>query len=128
MKKFLVTAILLLAVHLNAENDSILSGEQLSTPTLWLFAPEMFACNLTNIDEKSHQVQVRIISNGKVLLKSKILMLEPKHTTNHKIQGLPEGGPLYCEFTVEETKEMYRGVAVLFHGPKGSDYVAVPAQ
>jgi len=119
---------LLFTLQVQADDQTKLRGEQLFTPTLWLFSPEMFACNLTNIDTKSHKIQVRIISNGKVLLTSKILTLEPQHTSNHKIKGPINGGPLYCAFTVEDNKEMYRGVAVLFKGAKGTDTVAVPAR
>jgi len=114
--------VLLFSVEVNADNNPILSGEQLFTPTLWLFTPEMFACNLTNVDEKAHRVQVRIISNGKVLLTSKILTLKPQHTSNHKVEGPVDGGPHYCEFTVEEDKTMYRGVAVVFKGPQRYRY------
>jgi len=127
MKKLLTIFVLLFAVQINADSNPVLSGEKLFTPTLWLFDSEMFACNLTNIDKKAHRVQVCIISNGKILLESKIVTVEPKHTTNHKVKGLSQGGPLYCEFTVEGKKEMYRGVAVLFDVPRGNDHVAVPA-
>jgi len=129
MKKFVIIVLLLWTTLMYGSSHDFGKGkEQLMTPTLWLFAPEMFACNLTNIDEKTHQVQIRIVSNGKVLLESKVLSLQPKHTTNHKIEGPKKGGPLYCEFTVEGNKKMYRGVAVLFHSPKGNDSVALSAE
>ena len=127
MKKILLAALLLTFVQLNADSRHSDEKDQLMTPTLWVLAPDMFACNLTNVDDKVHQVQVRIISNGKVLLESKPLSLEPRHTTNHKIEGLPKGAPLYCEFTVEGDKDGFRGVAVLYRGVRGSDFVAVPA-
>ena len=128
MKKILLAAILLAFIQLNADSKHSNEKDQLMTPTLWVLAPDMFACNLTNVDKKAHQVQVRIISNGKVLLESKPISLESRHTTNHKIEGLPKGAPLYCEFTVEGDDDMYRGVAVLYHAPAGSDFVAVPAK
>ncbi len=127
MKKILLAVLLLSVIQISVEAGDTGDKDQLITPTLWALAPDMFACNLTNVDNKAHQVQVRIISNGKVLLESKTLSLEPKHTTNHKIEGLPKGAPLYCEFTVEGDDDMYRGVAVLYHAPAGSDFVAVPA-
>ena len=119
--------ILLLSAYVQAD-DQQSQKEQLITPTLWVQAPDMFACNLTNVDQKKHTVQVRIITNGKVLLESKKLSLEPKHTTNHTVEGLPKGAPLYCEFTVEGSKGMYRGAAKLFPAPAGSDTVAIAAQ
>jgi hypothetical protein len=124
MKKILIAAALLFAVTLNADNEK----EQLITPTLWTLAPDMFACNLTNVDSKAHRVEVRIISNGKVLLESKPMTLEPRHTSNHKVEGPAKGGPLYCEFTVEGDKDEFRGVAVIYHAPAGSDGVAIAAE
>jgi len=123
MQKLFVAVAILFAMQLDAGDK-----ERLITPTIWAAAPTMFACNLTNVDAKAHQVQVRIISNGKVLLESKALTLEPRHTTNHKVVGLSgDGGPIYCEFTVEGDDDDFRGVAVLYRGEKGSDFVAVPA-
>ena len=115
--------ILLLSAYVQAD-DQQSQKEQLITPTLWAQAPDMFACNLTNVDQKKHTVQVRIITNGKVLLESKKLSLEPKHTTNHTVEGLPKGAPLYCEFTVEGSKGMYRGAAKLFPIPANKDFTA----
>ena len=128
MRKILLAVAMLFAVQLNAESDHSSGKEQLITPTLWVLAPDMFACNLTNVDSKAHQIQVRIISNGKVLLESKKMMLEPRHTSNHKTEGPSKGGPLYCEFTVEGDDDNFRGVAVLYHAPAGSDFVAVQAR
>ena len=135
--RIMFAAILMLFVHAQAEGQSP-QKKQLITPTLWAQAPDMFACNLTNVDRRAHVVQVRIITNGKVLLESKKLSLEPKHTTNHAVEGLPKGAPIYCEFTIEGSKEMYRGAAKLFPAPANkdftasnysaaSDFVAVPA-
>lgn len=100
----------------------------LFTPTLWAVAPDALACNLTNVGNKTHTVKVRSISNGNILLDSGEVSLAPRHTTDHTVGGLPDGGPIYCEFTVEGSKEMYRGAAKLFHAPNSSDFVAVSAQ
>ena len=100
----------------------------LFTPTLWPVAPDALACNLTNVGQKTRTVKVRIISNGVVLLDSGELVLEPQHTADHVIEGFPDGGPIYCEFTVQGKKNQYRGVAKLFHLPNSSDFVAVPAR
>ena len=137
MIRIIFAAILMLFVHAQADGQQS-QKKQLITPTLWAQAPDMFACNLTNVDRRAHVVQVRIITNGKVLLESKKLSLEPKHTTNHAVEGLPKGAPIYCEFTIEGSKEMYRGAAKLFPAPANkdftasnysaaSDFVAVPA-
>ncbi len=142
MIRIMLAAILMLFVHAQAEGQQP-QKKQLITPTLWAQAPDMFACNLTNVDRRTHVVQVRIISNGEVLLDSLDLdsgeiSLEPKHTTNHTVQGLPNGAPIYCEFTIEGSKDMYRGAAKLFPVPSdldftdpaysaASDFVAVPA-
>jgi len=131
-KGIILAVILLLSVYAQAE-DQQSPKEQLITPTLWVQAPDMFACNLTNVDQKTHTVQVRIITNGKILLESKKLSLKPKHTADHYAEGLPKGAPIYCEFTVEGPKEMYRGVAKIFPTSAnkdftGSDTVAISAQ
>ncbi len=123
MIRIMFAAILMLFVHAQAEGQSP-QKKQLITPTLWAQAPDMFACNLTNVDRRTHVVQVRIISNGKVLLESKKLSLEPRHTTNHTVVGFVKGGPIYCEFTVEGSKDMYRGAAKLFPAPANSDFTA----
>lgn len=117
------TIILMLVVYTQAD-DKQSQKEQLITPTLWVQAPDMFACNLTNVDHKTHAVQVRIITNGKILLESKKLPLEPKHTTNHAVEGLLKGAPIYCEFTVEGSKDIYRGAAKLFPAPANKDFTA----
>lgn len=100
----------------------------LFTPTLWAVAPDALACNLTNVGHKTRTVRVRIISNGAILLDSGKISLAPQHTADHTVDGLPDGGPIYCEFTVEGSKKRYRGAAKLFHAPNSSDFVAVPAQ
>lgn len=123
MKGIMFAAILMLFLHAQADGQPP-QKKQLITPTLWAQAPDMFACNLTNVDHKTHVVQVRIITNGKVLLESTKLSLEPKHTTNHTVEGLPKGAPIYCEFTVEGSKDMYRGAAKLFPAPTNRDFTA----
>ena len=137
MIKIMFAAILMLFVHAQAEGQSP-QKKQLITPTLWAQAPDMFACNLTNVDRRTHVVQVRIISDGNILLESEEISLKPRHTTNHTVVGFVKGGPIYCEFTVEGSKDMYRGAAKLFPEPTdsdftdpdysaASDFVAVPA-
>ena len=121
IKKIMLAAILMLFVHAQADENTS-ERKQLITPALWVQVPDMFACNLTNVDYKTRTVQVRIITNGKVLLESKKLSLAPKHTTNHVVKGLPKGGPIYCEFTIEGVKDMYRGVAKLFSVTTNSDF------
>jgi hypothetical protein len=44
------------------------------------------------------------------------------------VEGPAKGGPLYCEFTVEGAKDAFRGVAVIYHAPAGSDVVAIAAE
>jgi len=100
----------------------------LFTPTLWAVAPDALACNLTNVDGSPHTIRVRIISNGDILLDTGKIKLAPQHTTDHSVDGLPDGAPIYCEFTVEGSGKKYRGVAKLFHAPNSSDFVAVPAE
>ena len=130
MIRIMFAAILMLFVHAQAEGQSP-QKEQLITPTLWAKHPDHFACNLTNVDLMAHVVQVRIISNGEVLLDSLDsgeISLEPKYTTNHTVQGEAGGGPIYCEFTVEGSKDMYRGAAKLYPHPTGTDITAIAAQ
>ena len=102
---------------------------KLFTPTLWAQAPDMFACNLTNVSEETHTVRVRIISNGDILNDSGWVAVQPQHTANYTTNGLPSGGPIYCEFTVQGSKAWYRGDAKLFHsGPNTSDFLVIAAQ
>ena len=119
-KPFLFAGTLLLAANAHADT--------LFTPTLWAVAPAALACNLTNVDGSPHTIRVRIISNGDILLDSGEIKLAPQHTTDHTVDGFPEGATIYCEFTVEGSTKKYRGVAKLFHAPNSSDFVAVPAQ
>ena len=77
--------------------------------------------------KKTRTVRIRIITQAKILLDSGEIALEPMHTTDHTVDGLDQGGPIYCEFTVEGSKKHYRGVAKLFRAPNSSDFVAVPA-
>ena len=128
MMGIMFAAILMFFVHAQADGQSG-QKKQLITPTLWAMEPDKFACNLTNVDRRAHAVQVRIITNGVVLLESKKISLKPKHTTNHFVEGLEyPGGPIYCEFTVEGYKDMYRGAAKIFPSPSGTDITAIAAQ
>ena len=116
----LITGILSLTVNAHAD--------KLFTPTLWAVNPDSLACNLTNVSHKTRIVRVRIITNGEVLLRSEKIPLAPRHTTDHFVAGLPNGGPIYCEFTVEGRKKHFRGAAKLFHGDNSSDFVAISAE
>ena len=116
----LITGILALSVNAHAE--------KLFTPTLWAVKPDALACNLTNVSRGTRTVRIRIITNGEVLLKSERIRLPPRHTTDQFVEGLPEGGPIYCEFTVEGRKKHFRGAAKLFHFPNSSDFVAIAAE
>ena len=100
----------------------------LFTPTLWAVAPDGFACNLTNVGKKSRSVNVRIINNGNILFDSGSFDLAPQYTSDHFVEGLPDGGPIYCEFTVEGSEKDYRGAAKLFHLPNSSDFAVVAAE
>ena len=127
-KTLLIITSLLASLNTTADdNQPVL----LITPTLWAQKPNYFACNLTNISDTTRTIQVRIISNGKTLLDSGEVDVEPRYTANYYIQGFGgRGGPLYCEFTVEGSKEWYRGAAKLFPGKNHptTDLVAIPAE
>lgn len=121
----LVAASLMLCMNARANGFT----SKLFTPTLWALAPDLLACNLTNVGQETRTVRIRIISNGSILLDSGLVSVEPLHTTNHFVTGLAfPGGPLFCEFTVEGFKLSYRGAAKLFHPPSTSDFVAIPAE
>jgi hypothetical protein len=125
LRTVLVATCLILST--DAQADGLTS--KLITPTLWALTPDLLACNLTNVTQQTRTVQVRIISNGSILLDSGPIPVDPQHTTNHFVTGLAfPGGPLYCEFTVEGFKAGYRGAAKLFHPPTSSDFVALPAE
>jgi len=112
-----------------AENEVFNARNELFTPTLWAQAPDAFACNLTNVSAATRTVRVRIISNGDILNDSGLITVQPQHTANYTVNGFPNGGPIYCEMTVEGSKERYRGAAKLFHtGSNTSDFVAIAAQ
>ena len=119
-KMLLITGFLVLCVSAHAD--------MLYTPTLWAVKPDALACNLTNVSSKTRNVKVRIINNGKVLLRSERIRLAPRHTTDHFVEGLDEGGPIYCEFSVEGDKKHFRGAAKLFVFPNSSDFVAIAAE
>lgn len=116
----LITGILSLSVNAHAD--------RLFTPTLWAVQPDALACNLTNVSRRTRTVRVRIITNGKVLLESERFRLSPRHTADHFVEGLQDGGPIYCEFTVEGDKKHFRGAAKLFHFPNSSDFVSISAE
>ena len=80
----------------------------------------MLACNLTNVGHKARTVQVRIIGDGAVLLDSGEVTVAPQHTANYYVDGVPNGAPMYCEFTVEGSKNDYRGAVKLFHYPNST--------
>ena len=103
-------------------------ADKLFTPTLWAVAPDKFACNLTNVGDRPRNVSVRIISNGKVLLDSGKLELAPQHTADQFVDGVKDGAPFYCEFSVQGSRVQYRGSAKLFHAPNSSDFVTVAAE
>ena len=103
-------------------------GGTLFTATLWAVAPDGVACNLTNVGHKARRVKIRIISEGEILLDSGEVSLAPRHTTDHVVGGFEEGGPIYCEFTVEGSEKEYRGAAKLFHLPNSSDFAVLPAE
>lgn len=122
MKKMTLLMVVFLTWAANAH------GGTLFTATLWAVAPDGFACNLTNVGHKSRNVRVRIITEGEILLDSGQIALAPRHTSDHFVSGLEEGGPIYCEFTVEGSEKEYRGAAKLFRLPNSSDFAVVPAQ
>jgi hypothetical protein len=135
------TAILLLFANVQAGAESLKDKDtaKLITPTLWArHIPDatndgtlndgMLACNLTNVGNKVRTVQVRIISDGVVLLDSGEVSVTPQYTANYFVDGFPNGAPIYCEFTVEGSKNDYRGAAKLFHYPNSSDFAVIAAE
>lgn len=105
------------------------NADSLFTPTLWVAAPNKFACNLTNISDKTIQVRTQIISNGSVLFDSGKMSLTARHTANHTIDGLTDGGPIYCSFFIQGDKGRVRGAGKAFRAPpeNGTDIAIVPA-
>jgi hypothetical protein len=61
--------------------------DRLITPTLFVKAPDNFACNLTNVSGQTGTARVRIISNGVVLSDSKVITVSPAHTANYTVPG-----------------------------------------
>jgi hypothetical protein len=98
------------------------------TPTLWAVAPDGFACNLTNVGHKPRSVKVRIINDGNILLDSGEIALARRYTVDQFVEGLPDEGPIYCEYTVEGSEKEHRGAAKLFHLPNSSDFAVIAAQ
>ncbi len=128
MKPAHILPTLLFGLSIHAEAADNLD-KQLITPTLWAETPDKFACNLTNVSKKNRTVRVRIITDGNILLDSGKISVEPLHTTDQVVGGLINGGPIYCEFTVEGAKKWYRGAAKLFRdSPNTSDFLVIPAE
>lgn len=119
----IITMILGLVISTSANADTLF------TPTLWVGAPIKFACNLTNISSKVLTVRTRIISNGHILLDSGKENLAPLHTDNRTIDGLENGGPIYCAFSVNGSKDSVRGAGKAFRAPpeNSTDIAIVPA-
>ncbi len=108
------------------------SADRLVTGTLWADAPVYFACNLTNVGEKTRSVRTQLVNGftGEVLAVDEA-ELAPRRTLNTTIPGLEGGGPLYCDFDFKGKKKHFRGVAKLWAGPgvaNSSDLTAIPAQ
>jgi hypothetical protein len=138
--KLMMTAVLSVLFGGTSATAHATPTAKLITPTLWAVggapaSPSAYlACNLTNVSDETRTVRVRIISNGSILLDSGYVSVDPLFTTNHFIEGLPGGGPIYCEFTVEGFKLWYRGAAKLFRftpdtpeATDTTDFVAIPA-
>lgn len=136
----LVLAAMGLALVMNVHADDAdvsHSIERLITPTLWAISDgsdngtegdDWVACNLTNVAQQTRTARVRIISDGLILLDSGPISIEPLHTANHFVDAaFEDGGPIYCEFTIQGPKDAYRGAVKLFHAPNSSDFAALPA-
>jgi hypothetical protein len=108
-------------------------ADTLITPTLWAQEPIYFACNLTNVGDGTRTVTTRIVNgtNGSIML-DKTVKLAPRFTMNTTLKGLAKpGGPIYCEFTFQGSKNDFRGVAKIWPGPSApnsSDITAISAQ
>src|SRR5664279_1839453 len=72
-------------VLLLASMGTALAQDRLITPTLFVIAPDNFACNLTNVSEKVGTAHVVIISNGAVLEESGEITVEPQNTANYTL-------------------------------------------
>jgi hypothetical protein len=131
LKVLPILTALMFSINTPAEEKVSKLKSKLITPTLWVQQPNFFACNLTNVSDVIRSIQVRIISNGTILDDSGEIPVEPLHTANYYIPGLPDrGGPIFCEFTVEGPKKWYRGAAKLFPAENNptTDFVAIPAE
>jgi hypothetical protein len=128
----LLSALLAIPVRAQGQAETVIGGSlqdtaKLITPTLFsILNDTRFGCNLTNVGNKVGTVQVRIISDGVILLDSGEISLPPQHTADYFVDGLPNGGPIYCEFTMKGSKNDYRGDAKLFH-LGSSDSVVISA-
>lgn len=103
-----------------------LSGK-LITPTLWAVYPHGLACNLCNVSGKTRLMRTRIIHEGEVLKDTGIVSIDHMHTHDIYVEGLPDGGPIYCEFSFEGSKGDFRGAVKLFELPNSSDFTSLPA-
>lgn len=123
MKCLAIIPILSLVVAASASADTLF------TPTIWVASPNKFACNLTNVGDKTLLVRTQIISNGNILLDSGKEKLVPHHTANHTIDGITDGGPIYCAFSVHGPKNQVRGAGKAFRpAPDNTtDIAIVPA-
>lgn len=129
LKALLAIAVACMTVNATAQTGGGGQTVRLITPTLWVELPDQFACNLTNVSNQTRNVRTRIISNGVVLSNSGVVPVQPMYTANEAIAGLSApGGPIYCEFTVEENKNWYRGAAKLWRlEPNFTDFLVIPA-
>ncbi|MGR8933098.1 MAG: hypothetical protein ACU837_01755 [Gammaproteobacteria bacterium] len=128
IKIYFISAALLWSLSATAaETNLVALTSKLTSPALWPIAPEIFTCSLTNVTTKNHAVRLRIIQDGNTLKDSGKISLAAQHTKGLDMQGLPEGGYFYCEFTVDGLKSWYRGVAKLYHAG-GADFLAIPAE
>jgi len=148
MKSRMVIITATLILSLSSLNLPLLAKEgesedsqhpKLITPTLWAEFPYQFACNLSNVSDRTRTIRIRIISNGSILLDTDDfgeVSVEPLHTANYWVEAPhgpenPRGAPIYCEFTVEGPKKWYRGAAKVFP-PEDSgnltDLTAIPAE
>lgn len=100
---------------------------KLITPVLWKIDPDVFACSLTSVTSKSHEVRIRIIHDETTLKDSGKVSLASRTTKGLDLESLPDPGYLYCKFTMDELKRWYRGIAKMYHAG-GGDFIAVAAE
>jgi hypothetical protein len=129
VKKIMIFLSLSILISLTAEaaKSHHFPGHKLVTAALWPKSPHMFTCSLTNTTIESHMVRIRIVSEGNTLKESAIVSLGGERTLGLDIEGFPNGGYMFCEFTVEGMTEWYRGVAKMYSN-EGGDFIAVDAK